>query len=109
LQHSVLIFQNIRIPGSKHAIALGFEPAVAFDIFGRLGMLSAIDLNDELMIVANKIHNETPNQGLSTEAQSFQSVAAQCGPQTRLGIRHLLAQGFGTSAIKRRNRTVSGF
>jgi hypothetical protein len=70
--------------------------------------LSAINLNDELMIVTDKIHNEAPNQSLSTEAQSFQSVRAQRKPQPRLGIRHLLTQGFGTAAMKRRNCAVSG-
>jgi hypothetical protein len=39
-------------------------------------MLSTINLNNELMIVANKIHNEASDQNLPAEAQSFQSVRA---------------------------------
>jgi hypothetical protein len=67
LKNSVSIFQNIGIPETKHAIAFGFEPAIPLDVFDGLGVLAAVDLHNQLVVLASEINDETSNGGLTPE------------------------------------------
>jgi hypothetical protein len=55
-------------------------------------MLSAVNLNDESMLLADEIDNERTNRRLAPEAQSIEPVCAQRRPQATLRIRHFMAQ-----------------
>jgi hypothetical protein len=90
LQDCVPIFQHIEIPKSKDAVAFGSEPTIACGIFGRLGMLAAIELNNQPPVVTDKIHNETSNRRLPTETQPVQPMRTKRRPQTHFSICHLM-------------------
>jgi hypothetical protein len=67
LKNSVPIFQNIGIPEAKYPVTLRREPTISLRVFGGFSMLSAIDLHNQLVVVANEINDETSNGGLTPE------------------------------------------
>jgi hypothetical protein len=71
LQYPRAIFQHIGIPEPRDAIALRLEPAIARRIAASFGMVAAIDLNDQTLVVAHKINNVSANWRLTAEAQAI--------------------------------------
>jgi hypothetical protein len=51
----------------EHSIAMLGEPLIAFDITWIIGMLTAVDLDNERSIPAHKINDEGPDRRLSNE------------------------------------------
>jgi hypothetical protein len=53
LHHALGILQDLIIPESQHAVALAFEPGGTANVALKLsfGMLTAVDLNNELRAV----------------------------------------------------------
>ena len=67
-QHAVAIAQHVVIPEAEHAIAFRREPSVAFGITRVLGVLPAIDFDDEALVMADKINRKTADRCLPPEA-----------------------------------------
>ena len=110
VQHAGSIFQNIGIPETKYPITLGGEPAIAFQVSCRIGMLSSVEFNNQPAIMADEINNETPDRRLATKAQAVQSVCAQRCPQARLSVRHLadgeILHGHDVTVKRRDGRSL---
>jgi hypothetical protein len=66
-QNGIPIFQNIGIPEAENTIAPRREPTISLYVFGGFGMLSAIDLHNELVVMADEINDEASNRGLTPE------------------------------------------
>jgi len=58
LQDAVQISQHVGIPESKNAITFCCEPSIPFGVPLRLRVLSTIDLDDEMTVVAHKVDDE---------------------------------------------------
>jgi hypothetical protein len=71
-------------------------------------VLPTVNLNNEVVIVANKIDDELPNQGLSPKAKTVQSVRAQFSPQLELGVGHLMTQRLCEASLFRSERAMRG-
>jgi hypothetical protein len=70
------ICQNVRIPKTQNAITFGREPSVALNVSDRIGVLPAIELDDETMLLANEVDDKRPNRRLPSKAQAHQPMPA---------------------------------
>lgn len=77
-QHTVAIAQHIGIPEAENSITLRFQPLITLSITRVLRVLSAVDLNDQAHVVANKVDDEATDWCLASEAQAVQSMSSQC-------------------------------
>jgi len=91
---------------AKHAIALAFEkgiaPRVTF-LLRVLEMLPAIDLDDEFLILADKIDDEGTDRRLPSKARTVEPMGAYCVPNNSLGVRQISAQRPRAHAQLRRH------
>jgi hypothetical protein len=82
------------IPESQHQISHGLQNLRPVRFVGS-GMLPTIELDDEMSIGAEKIHDISIDRYLSLKLQAVQSPVAQTQPQDTLGIRLIPAQSPG--------------
>jgi hypothetical protein len=62
-----------------------FEPSGSpFIIRNRLGVLTAIEFDDQLTVYAGEIDDKRTNRNLAAELQSGQSAAAELEPENAL-------------------------
>jgi hypothetical protein len=89
------LLEHLIIPESKHAIAAQIE------ILGSLGvgsdlsiftMTTAINLDDQPMLMACKICEKSADCGLSPEVSTLHRQVPQVPPQLSLGISHCTTQ-----------------
>ena len=73
-QHAVAIAQCVMIPETKHPITFRLKPSIAFDVARVLGMLSAINLDDETMVMTQEVDDEVADQSLSPETQPIEPM-----------------------------------
>jgi hypothetical protein len=69
-------------------------------------VLSAINLDNEPMLLAYEIDNERADGYLAPKAEPIKAMRAQCGPQAPLGVSHVSAQRFREMAFFRRDMAV---
>jgi hypothetical protein len=69
LQNTLSIPQHVRIPESNDAVAFSFKPAIAFNVLLGICVLTAIDFNHKLLLVAHKIEDERSEGNLTPKAQ----------------------------------------
>jgi hypothetical protein len=58
LQHTIHVCHHVIIPEAKHRIACGFKTFRSSCVIRVPRMLTAIPLNDQLRILANKVGNK---------------------------------------------------
>jgi len=73
-QDALQILKHIVVPEAYDAKSVLREPCVSFDISRRLGMLTAIDLNDQSRFETEEVCNVRPNRNLSTEFECVESA-----------------------------------
>ena len=76
-QDAVSIAQDIGIPEAEDPVAFRFKPPITLDVAFILRVLPAIDLDDQMPIVTNKINNEASDRCLPAKAKTIQPVPAQ--------------------------------
>jgi len=95
LQDAVEITENFIIPDPGNAISEGIQVSIAALIRGTVGMLSAIDLNDETLLAAYKIDVIRSDRLLARELQPTETTVAQRQPQDPFGPRASSSQRAG--------------
>ncbi len=86
IDHAIGIGQDLIIPESKHPPALTLQPCRPATVGLTIGMLSAIDLDDEAVGDAGEIEDEWTERMLPPELITFQTPSAQSRPQPTFGI-----------------------
>ena len=107
-QNAIPIAQDIRTPETENAVAFRLEPSITLDITFALGMLSAIDFDDQTSVMTNEIDNEASDRSLASKSQSVQPMSAQRRPKTLLSVGHFAPQRLGACALKSRDRPMGG-
>lgn len=74
------IGEHVIVPEANDAPTLSFEKGCSALIRNVLGVLAAIDLNDEVMLGASEIGDESADRVLTAESESGQSAIAQRRP-----------------------------
>jgi hypothetical protein len=69
----------------------------------RLGVLAAINLDDQSGLEADEVDDVTVERCLPPEFQAFQLPAAQRLPEDVLGFRRIGAHGASKRAVRRRD------
>jgi hypothetical protein len=92
-QHPFSIAQHVVIPESDNAISASLEPFGADTVV--IGMLTAIDLDDQLSFRAEEIGDVRSDWVLSPETSSVQLLAPQTEPQSLLSIGEIATQFAG--------------
>ena len=71
------------------------QPIVAFDVSNGIGVLAAIDFNDQSRFETEEIRDVWPDRNLPTELEGCKPPILQGKPELALGIRHARAQFAG--------------
>jgi len=69
LQHARKILQHIRIPETEHAVTLRRKPTVTFSIARSVSMLTAIDLDDQMLFMTSKVDDVSADGRLTAKAK----------------------------------------
>jgi len=81
LQHSLCIGQHFVIPEPQNSIAsLGEKVSPPLIRLNLIGMMSAIQLNDQLRIRAKEVHDVAPNGLLPTKFNAIHLSAPKMQP-----------------------------
>jgi hypothetical protein len=64
---------------------------VAFGIARRFGMLAAVNFNDEAAFVTDEVSDKRTDRRLTSKADAFQAMTAECSPKMPLGVGHIFA------------------
>src|SRR5207237_1680590 len=86
---------DIVIPDPNDAVAEGCEVRVANSIGGVIGMLSAIDLDDQPLLAADEIDVITSDRLLASELEPAKPAIAQLQPKYPFRARAAAAQRTG--------------
>jgi hypothetical protein len=87
-QETFQIPQHVIVPESQHLEVILGEPAVAYGIPFGVGMLSAIDFDNQSRCKAEKIRNVGPDGNLTAEFEIGEPAVSQGKPQLAFGVRH---------------------
>ncbi len=93
------VLQHIVVPEPQHAEVVRRQPAIAYGVSFRLGMLSAIDLNNQSRSEAKKISYVRSNRNLSAKFEIGKSAVAQGKPQLAFGICHARTRFSSRSSV----------
>jgi hypothetical protein len=106
LQHSVAIGKHVVIVETQNAIPLGRQkgvsPRIALDVF-RLEVLPAVDLDNDVGGVTNKVDDEGTDWRLTSKARTEQPVSAHSIPDGVLRIGGLLSKRSRARALPLRH------
>ena len=86
LKHRFCIAQYVVVPEPDHSQAASFESTGPCSI-GLIGVLAAVQFDDELGGVAVEVENIGRIRMLSAESEATESCSAQMEPELALGIR----------------------
>src|SRR5688500_11221443 len=85
--------EYVVVPVSDHPVALRFQyGGPARVVLGLFGMLSAVELDDELRQRADEIDDVRADRNLPAETEAFHLASAQESPELALGVRALVSQ-----------------
>jgi hypothetical protein len=79
-QHRGPISQNVGIPEAKDPIALRLKPAVAHFILLRIGVLPAIEFNDQPALKTDEIDYVSSNRRLPAKTEPVKPMSAKRVP-----------------------------
>jgi len=102
LKHTFDVSQDVMIPESYDMVARLLQNSGSRCIcLDSLGMLTAVDLDDDFQIQSDKIDDVACDGLLAFELDAVEAPAAQLAPHQLLGIRHLASQSTRTLAHRR--------
>jgi len=94
-QHPIELLHHFVIPNAQNPITSLPQPGIALMVvFGLLRVLSAIHLDDEVVLVAYEIDDVAPDRLLAFELQAHESVRAQVVPKPLFGFGLVRSQAF---------------
>jgi hypothetical protein len=86
-EHAVEILDDIVVPEAQDAESRLLQQARATPIFlGSRRVLATVQLDDELLLMANEIGCEAEDRFLSTELRVVELAIAQAAPQQFLNV-----------------------
>jgi hypothetical protein len=91
-ERTVDVLEDVIVPETQCAKAVLSEPRVASAIRSALGVLTTIELDDQLRIQTSKVCGVRANGTLLAEIASMQLSTPQTLPQKKLGVCQLCAQ-----------------
>ncbi len=84
VQHTIDIFQDFVIPKPQYAEAFFFQGSCARQIiFNSVGVLSAVNLNNQVCLQADKIHNVNADVVLPPELKPSTFFSRMCCQRRR--------------------------
>jgi hypothetical protein len=98
-QHGVRLLKDFVVPVAQDAVAAFSEPAIAGGICLGLGVLSAVDLDDQFGFVTDEVGDVGPERFLATEFPVLEAFGAQHRPEPALGVGHVSAQVPGMGKV----------
>ena len=100
LQHPLQIAQNLVVPKPQYRKSLSAQPAVASGvIIQRIGMLTAIRLDDAAGFETNKIDDIRPQWLLTAELVALKPVRPQMAPHKSFAVGGILTELPSISGI----------
>ena len=84
---SFRVFEDVAIPETQNAEALGFKPGCSRRVGFRIGMLAAIGFDDQFQLQAGEVRHEAADRTLAAEFDAAEGTIAQEPPQGFLGFR----------------------
>src|SRR5205085_5798043 len=87
LQHAIEVAENLVVPDANNPVPKRIEVCVPAPIGCAIDMLSAIDLDDELLLAAYKVGVIRPKRLLPGKLQSAETPVAKRQPQDPFGPR----------------------
>ena len=99
------VFQHVVIPEPQHAIAFGFEISRTHFIGGAVGMLTAINLDDESSLMTGEVGEERTDRRLAPEMMLLEGRLSQMLPEFFFGFGRVTTQ-ITSARHARVNRTL---
>jgi hypothetical protein len=93
------ISQDIVVPKAQHPVSGGDHRLIADPISFALGVLSAVDFDNETTVLAQKVGHISVDRDLSPELSSANLPFAQFRPQQAFRVRHRTAKAAGTGKL----------
>lgn len=94
-QNAVGVAEHIVVPETDDAVAMGFDQFGAFDIGGIIGMLAAIEFDDEAQAATGEIGDVWADGVLEDELCAFDLPVADALPQPFFGFGAIAPQRAG--------------
>jgi hypothetical protein len=96
LQNTIHILADFVVPKPKHRKSLRFQPnrSLAF-VRRRRCVLAAVELDDQLMLEAGKIHDVLADGGLPTKLCAVKLAAPDAVPEASFDLRLVFSQAAG--------------
>src|SRR5262245_55786047 len=88
-EDAVHILHDIVVPETEYSVATFCEPRVTNCVMSAVGMLAAVNLDDELHAQTSEIGNIGPNRTLLAKMKSVQLVLSQVQPEPSLCVGHV--------------------
>jgi hypothetical protein len=92
LQHAIDVAQDVVVPEPQNAIAVLCEPPIAHGIARVCCMLSAVDLDHQVLFATDEIDNVGPDRLLPDELVAAQAAGADAIPELLLRVGRLATQ-----------------
>jgi hypothetical protein len=92
---------DVIVPESQHGKATPSQLSVSGHISRVVGMLPTINLDNDVTVKTDKVHDEARNRHLSSELESRQAAIPQLAPQLPLSISRASAHGSRERVMKR--------
>src|SRR5215203_3204904 len=83
------MIENLVIPELQDAETARLQPGVPLGIVGAVSVLSAVELDDELPLEADEVHDVAAELFLTAELEAAETAVAQQAPHPPLGFRRL--------------------
>src|SRR3954470_15388654 len=83
------MIEHLVIPEAQDDKVARAQPGIALGIVGALGMLAAVELDDELPLEADEVHDVASELLLPAELEAAEAAVAQQAPHPPLGFRRL--------------------
>jgi hypothetical protein len=92
-KHRIELLQDLVVPEAQDAVAARIQQFGARIVkFSHRRMLPAVNLDDELFLQTNKIHDIRRNRILAPELESTEFTGPQTPPKFPLGVGLIFAQ-----------------
>jgi hypothetical protein len=87
LRHAIEIAENLIVPDANDSVAKGSKVSVAAPIGFAIGVLTAVDLDDETLLAAHEVGVTRSKRLLAREFQPSETAITKSQPQHPLGSR----------------------
>jgi hypothetical protein len=99
-QYAGHVAQDIVVPEAQHSIVVIFEPFVANRVARIVGMLSAINFNNETTLAADQVDRIGSDRLLADELVTIERPRPESISQSGFGFRGIPSQSSGAFGLK---------